>query len=136
MKGYLPESYATAVLELIEQGYDEAKVAQALTSRLVREKKTSQLGAILSLIKERIALGDGELVDVFTAHEQDEKEIAQLSKRLEGVYGKKVTLRTHVDPNILGGIILKNGDEVINYSIQNLLSELHTFIEKDKQHNV
>jgi F-type H+-transporting ATPase subunit delta len=67
-----------------------------------------------SLIKE---------VEVITAHPIDEKLRKQIELSLEE-QGKRIQIREVVDPEILGGIILKYEDFVIDGSLRRYLESL------------
>ena len=58
------------------------------------------------------------------AKELSETQREQLIKKLENKYGKKIVLNLKVDKEIIGGGILKIGNEVINGSIKNQIEEM------------
>ena len=58
------------------------------------------------------------------AKELSETQREQLIKKLENKYGKKIVLNLKVDKEIIGGGILKIGNEVINGSIKNQIEEI------------
>ena len=130
MKKYLPTSYAAATLELLSQGYKHEEVSRALCTHLQKAKKLSLLPIIVRDIAEQSDAGTGVVVDVFTAHrlaEPGKREIMKLCKQL---YKTAVTLRTYEDSSLVGGVVLKRGDEVIDYSVATLVSNLHTYIKQ------
>ena len=45
----------------------------------------------------------------------------ELEKRLSGFMGKNVRLRVRIDPKILGGLILRWGDRVVDASVKKKL---------------
>jgi len=62
-------------------------------------------------------------VEVITAHPIDEKLRKQIELSLEE-RGKKIQIRELVDPEILGGIIFKDEDLVIDGSLRRYLESL------------
>ena len=58
------------------------------------------------------------------AKELSEKQREQLVQKLEKKYNKKIVLNVKVDKEIIGGGILKIGNEVINGSIKNQIEEI------------
>lgn len=59
-----------------------------------------------------------------TAIPMDDALTDKLSAKLEKITGKKVILRTRVNPSILGGIIIKIGNDQIDTSVKSRLAEL------------
>ena len=63
-------------------------------------------------------------VTVTSAVELDEGLVDGLGKRIEEQTGKKVELTSHVDPDVLGGLVLQVGNMVLDASIRNRLEQL------------
>lgn len=61
---------------------------------------------------------------VTSAHPLDEGQIEQLRQRLEAREGRNVTIRTSVDPELLGGLVVTIGSKRIDSSIRTRLSSL------------
>ena len=62
--------------------------------------------------------------DVTTAVALEEEQEARLRRKLGRVTGKEVRLRTTVDSEIIGGVIVKIGDRVIDGSVRGRLAAL------------
>lgn len=58
------------------------------------------------------------IADVYTSVEIGEAELALLRKRLETYLDKQVEIDNHVDENILGGVLVKIGDRVIDGTLR------------------
>ena len=65
-----------------------------------------------------------ELIEVTTAIPLDEKDKLELSQRLTDIVEKPIILKAMVDPDIIGGIIIKVGDKIIDGSMRTKLVEL------------
>jgi ATP synthase F1 delta subunit len=63
-------------------------------------------------------------VDVTSAIELDKKLVKSIGDRIGEQTGRKVNLNAHVDPDILGGIVLRVGNSVLDASIKNRLNRL------------
>jgi F-type H+-transporting ATPase subunit delta len=63
-------------------------------------------------------------VQVTSAIELDEETVASIGERIGKQTGRKVQLSSHVDPEILGGIVLRVGNSVLDASIRNRLNQL------------
>jgi len=64
--------------------------------------------------------------DVITALPLDDAEHEALAQKLGVVTGKNVVLKTKIDPTILGGVIVKIGDKLIDGSVARQLKTLQT----------
>jgi F-type H+-transporting ATPase subunit delta len=64
---------------------------------------------------------DAEVISAIPLDNEDKLLIAQ---RLTEIFGKPVVLKPKVDPTIIGGLIIKIGDELIDGSIRGKLEAL------------
>ncbi len=65
-----------------------------------------------------------EHVEVTTAVPLEEEQEGKLAKRLSSLTGKKVTLSTRVDPAIVGGLVARIGDSLLDGSTHSKLAAL------------
>jgi len=63
-------------------------------------------------------------VEVTSAVELDDAVVREIGERISSQTGNKIQLTTVVDPDILGGIVLRVGDFILDASIRNSLSQL------------
>jgi len=61
---------------------------------------------------------------VTSAHPLDDAQVATLADKLAARAGKSVKLKTAVDPDILGGLVVKIGSQMIDSSIRTRLNSL------------
>src|SRR5579859_1858997 len=61
---------------------------------------------------------------VTTAAEMDQAQSTLVKQGLERKTGKKIIMQTRVDPSILGGVVARVGDQVIDGSVRSRLSTL------------
>ncbi len=64
------------------------------------------------------------IAEVTTAAEMDEAEGTQVKQALEHTTGRNIIMHTRVDPEIMGGIVARVGDQIIDGSIRNRLHVL------------
>jgi F-type H+-transporting ATPase subunit delta len=87
-----------------------------------------RLASLTDAIRAFIAIAAaqrGEVTaDVTSAHPLDDGQIAQLAAKLAQTEGRFVKIRTSVDPEILGGLIVKIGSRQIDSSIRTRLNSL------------
>lgn len=63
-------------------------------------------------------------VEVTSAIELDKSTISEIGKRIGEQTGNEIELSTVVDPEILGGIVLRVGNFILDASIRNRLNQL------------
>ena len=64
------------------------------------------------------------VAQVTTATQVDDAQIALIKRALEQRTGKNIILRTRVEPAILGGVVARVGDQVIDGSVRSRLNAL------------
>ncbi len=67
-------------------------------------------------------------VDITSAIELDQATTESLGARIGERAGRKVKLTAHVDPNILGGVVLRVGNSILDASIRNRLEQLRRHV--------
>lgn len=114
----------------------ETAIRQALASRvlptslnltllLIRRELTDLLPNIERELEQLVLDYRNEAVaEVTTAAPLDEAQQALVKRALESRTGKTIIMQTRVDPSILGGIIARVGDQVIDGSVRQRLAAL------------
>lgn len=93
--------------------------------QLARHKRLKALPEIHQLF-ERMMAEQQKTVDVqvLSAFPLGSAEISKLSASLEKKLGRKVKLASEVDASLLGGVVIKAGDMVIDGSVRGRLARL------------
>lgn len=89
---------------------DQIEVLDTLASQLARVTNEVMEGAEVAVVKSAIPL--------------TEEERIALRKKLENRFGDRLTLRWEVDPTILGGLLIRVGDKIIDGSVAGKLAAL------------
>ncbi len=63
-------------------------------------------------------------VEITSAVELDEAVVKQIGDRIAEQTGQKVELTTSVDPDVLGGLVVRVGNSILDASIRNRLEQL------------
>ncbi len=63
-------------------------------------------------------------VEITSAVELDEDTVGSLSERIRQGTGRRIVLTTRVDPDILGGIVVRVGNAILDASIRHRLEQL------------
>jgi F-type H+-transporting ATPase subunit delta len=69
-------------------------------------------------------------VQIASAVELDERTIKELGDRISEQTGRTVELSSSVEPDILGGIVVRVGNSVLDASIRNRLEQLRRAVAK------
>jgi F-type H+-transporting ATPase subunit delta len=67
-------------------------------------------------------------VDITSAIELDQATTESLGQRIGERAGRKVRLAAHVDPDIIGGVVLRVGNSILDASIRNRLEQLRRHV--------
>jgi F-type H+-transporting ATPase subunit delta len=88
----------------------------------------ASIGMIGSIADEYQRLLDGyrgiEPADVITAIPLDDKDMQKLTENLSSLVGKKVVLKSRVDPGVIGGIVARVGGKLLDGSTRRKLDAL------------
>lgn len=92
---------------------------------LIQNHRLSLVGQIAELFNQFRADDEGYIdVDVASAFELTEDDLAKLSASLDGILGRKARLTGKVDGNLIGGVYIRAGDRVIDASIRGQIERL------------
>jgi F-type H+-transporting ATPase subunit delta len=72
-------------------------------------------------------------VEITSAVELDPATAESLGKRIGERAGRRVQLAAHVDPDILGGIVVRIGNSILDASIRNRLEQLRRLVAQGAQ---
>ena len=73
----------------------------------------------------------GEIsVEAMSAAAMNDEQIKALRLEIERMVGKAVNLETRVDPNLLGGLVVKIGSKMVDASLKTKLSRLKTVMKE------
>lgn len=100
-------------------------VTKSLFHLLFVNKRFEILAAIAVNFQQQFDEMNGvEVAKVTTAFEIDAALEAQIMAKIATFSNKKITIENTVDPSIIGGFILRIGDQQYNASVANRLQEL------------
>jgi F-type H+-transporting ATPase subunit delta len=99
--------------------------ARNLGRLLVERDRTPDAPAILEMFEGLVRADRGIVVaEVTTAEPLSPEGSAMIRERLQEMVGKQVEMREHTDPSIIGGIVARVGDTVIDGSVTSQLQKL------------
>ena len=93
--------------------------------RLVKNRRQMLIPAIANEYRDLVDEVEGRLhAQVTLARTPDDEERAAIARQLTRALGKPVVPQVRVNPNILGGVIVRIGDRVMDGSIRRRLGVL------------
>jgi F-type H+-transporting ATPase subunit delta len=111
----------------------DAVLARAQVNELTRRfvgvvaanRRLFSLEAIISAFKQQLAKSRGELTAIVsTAQPLDDAQKAALDASLRRAVGVKVAVETKVDPELLGGMVVRIGSRMFDSSLRSKLQRL------------
>ena len=119
---------ATRQLEIVRELGKKVKASSITTNFLLIIAKNRRLGSLPQIIEyflERIAEEKGEIkAEVRTAQKLEAAQIAEIETALGKKTGKKVIVAEKVEPALIGGLAVKIGSKLYDYSIKSRLSKI------------
>lgn len=99
-------------------------MTERLVTRLVTQPRGRSLESGIAALSKLAAARRGRVVaEVVSAIPLSDQQKQRLGSALARIYGRQVHLNLDVDPEVLGGVRVRIGDEVINGSIADRLDE-------------
>ena len=122
-----PQVAAQQKIEVAAQivGPEAQPLMRNLVGLLIERRRIRDLPQVYNLFHDRLLERQGIAVgEVTTAVPLSPDETELVRQRLGQVVGKRVEIRTTVDPEIIGGIVARIGDELIDGSVIGQLRKL------------
>ena len=138
--GKLLESAHELKQALSDQGIDRAQRVKVLEDLLADKVSAHTLGLLTFIVAQGRArqlpqileeLGDlaararnSVVAEVRSAIPLDEQQRAELAEALGKATGRSVTVKALVDPSVMGGVVAKVGDTVIDGTVRRRLEQV------------
>lgn len=107
------------------------ELAMRFAELLLRRGRINQLGHIVSIFKELADEWRGVLhVEVKSAIELTEGEIERIREWASRMWNKRIIIRTQVDEDIIGGLVIKVGDKLLDLSIKGALDDIASHLRQ------
>ena len=120
----LPAARRIAVVEQL-MGGKALPASTSLVSAIVGAGRASELPEIVNTFLEKAATARGhEVAEVRSAIPLDDAQQQRLTEALSNATRKQVEVKVVVDATVLGGLVVRIGDTVIDGSIRHRLEQL------------
>jgi len=118
------EEQAKAMDALLAQA-KAAPLTRKLVLLLAQKRRLYMLADVIRAFEALLARHRGEVAaEVTSAHALSDSETAELRRVLKEKLGREPLLTAHVDPKLLGGLVLKVGSRMIDSSLRTKLDAL------------
>jgi F-type H+-transporting ATPase subunit delta len=121
-------SFDNKVKELVGRLGDINPLVLKLLSQLMAKGRLSMIKDIADeyqrLLDNYHGIEGAEVAEVTTAVSLDDERKLNLAQRITDIFGKPVVLKHTVDSSVIGGIIIRVGDKLIDGSIRSKLKAL------------
>lgn len=115
----------SAVFDGIFKKQKISKIVQNLINVLIRNRRVNALISVANAYELIMKENSGEILAEVTAiSELSKDQLNQIKDNLKKLTGKEVELETNIEPNILGGIKVKIGSQMIDASVSTKLNNL------------
>ena len=102
-----------------------SKPSQSLLNVLAENNRFNLLEAIFEIYKEIVAKHkEQKFVEVFVATTPTSDTEETIKTRLVSTYGEGTNVEFKIDPNIMGGLSIKVGDETLDLSVKGKVKKL------------
>ena len=115
------------VVEILTKLFDEnvGKTSKKLLSILAENKRLNLLEPIYSIYQELLEKHkEQNSVEVFVATTPSDEAKEDIENKLRSSYGKDANIYFSKDPNMMGGLSIKVGDETLDLSIRGKVNKL------------
>ncbi len=113
--------------QIIEEllGSRASDVTVGLASMVVAAGRGRELPAIVDALLELSASQEGrQVAEVRSAIDLSEDQRSRLAEALKSATGTDVDVRVVVDPTVVGGLVVRVGDQVIDGTVRHRLAQL------------
>lgn len=94
---------------------------------LIERRRFEILPGMLEVYRDLLLEAQGiAIAEVTTAVELSPGERKQVQDQLKSIVGKEIELRTSVDPTMIGGLVARIGDKLIDASVTTQLQNLRS----------
>lgn len=118
----VPLDRRSALLTSIIGGKVSQVSERLLASALATQTAAGVTARVDSLVAAAAAMQQRSNAVVRSAVPLSDAQQSRLATVLSGIYGRQIAVRTQVDPSVLGGLLIRVGDEMIDGSVASRLA--------------
>jgi len=121
----LSREQQASLMEAMLSNIGAHAITQKFAGLLARQKRLPALCEIAELFSEAAAKSRGEIsAEIISANELKVAEANAIADKLSKAYGQKITVKTRVNPELLGGLVVRIGSKQFDGSVSGKLQRL------------
>ncbi|HBB37693.1 MAG: ATP synthase subunit delta [Candidatus Magasanikbacteria bacterium GW2011_GWD2_43_18] len=123
MANLLPKQYAKILFELTDgkSGSALEKAVEEFVKFLIDERALSKKEYLMNAFQEYAKLQQGiQKIVITSARKMSQKMVDDIA----GLFGKKVEVETMIDKTLIGGVVVRTGDTILDASVKSQLEQL------------
>ena len=94
---------------------------------LIDAERIGLASEVFNIFEQMKAAAEGiSEVDVISAYPLDDAQVSSISESISKRLGKKIDVNTEEDKDLIGGVVIRAGDSVIDASLRGRLKELNS----------
>ncbi len=125
----IPDSGKKDILHKITAGNHPPEIFLNFLNLIIDRHREALLSAILEEVVEQVLKAKGfEIVELISAKSLSKPEQSKIQQQLEKVWQIKISLKYRENPNLIGGIVIRRGDELIDGSLAGQLYSLRRIL--------
>ena len=101
-------------------------VTEALALQVIGRPESNPIDDMSVLAANAAALQDKSIAFVRAASDLSDEQKAALADKLGRIYGRAMSIHSEVDTSLLGGAVIRVGDEVIDGSLSGKIDKLRS----------
>ena len=120
-----------AAITAIAEKAGFSTITQNFLKLVASNQRLFALPSMISAYLAKAAEARGEVsASAISAAPMNDEQIKSIRMEIESMVGKAVNLETRVDPDLLGGLIVKVGSKMIDSSLRTKLNKLKTVMKE------
>jgi F-type H+-transporting ATPase subunit delta len=102
-----------------------------LAYMLIERRRFDILPDLLEVFRDMMLEAQGiAIANVTTAVDLTPEEREQIKAQLKSIVGKDIELRAHTDPSMIGGLVARIGDQLIDGSVASQLNQMRATLAR------
>jgi F-type H+-transporting ATPase subunit delta len=118
----VPAERRVGLVRTVLEGKASPVTVELVAHAVASGRKRSIELAIDDLLEASAARRNRSVARVISAAELTAAQLDRLGSALSELYGRQINVRTAVDPSVLGGVIVRVGDEVLDGTVASRLA--------------
>jgi len=120
----------TSVMRALLESQGFSKLLVDAVARVANNRRLPLLPNILAQFRHMVMESTGEMeLDIISSKPLNESNIKLVTEKLSAIYNKKIHANTMVDASLIGGIMIKMQDRLIDYSVAGKLNRLGNYLK-------